>query len=305
MVGSHAQIADVHRIEGVPYTVLPSSGKAPYGTPDRGGFTGWMRWSVDGDATAAQQWITADVRAFAQSVDARRARRARGGRERRRSSGSIVQPSGVCPARGWCRCATRCRSAGAARRTSRSATDADGRGAGKDAHLRPAHAQADRACASGEVDGARRPPTRCASTPGRSRWRRSSSRRSIRTQVTRVSEDAPVGGTVPPTLSLTLAGPVSFGAFTPGVARELHGLDDRDRDLDGRRRGAERRRPVDGGHGPPGQRRVLARRGRSQGWARSKTWSAPASNEGGARSSSSRPIGAERRRCARAATARR
>ena len=36
-----------------------------------------------------------------------------------------------------------------------------------------------------------------------------------------MSEDAPVGGTVPPpTLSLTLAGPVSFGAFTPGVARE-------------------------------------------------------------------------------------
>ena len=42
----------------------------------------------------------------------------------------------------------------------------------------------------------------------------------IRTQVTRVSEDAPVGGTVPATLALTLAGPVSFGAFTPGVARE-------------------------------------------------------------------------------------
>ncbi len=68
MVGSHAQIADVHRIEGVPYTVLPSSGKDPYGTPDRGGFTGWLDWHVDQDATAAQQWLTADVRAFAQSI---------------------------------------------------------------------------------------------------------------------------------------------------------------------------------------------------------------------------------------------
>ena len=45
MVGSHAQIAYVHRIEGVPYMVLPSSGKDPYGTPDRGGFTGWLDWS--------------------------------------------------------------------------------------------------------------------------------------------------------------------------------------------------------------------------------------------------------------------
>ena len=33
-------------------------------------------------------------------------------------------------------------------------------------------------------------------------------------------EEAPVGGTVPATLSLTLGAPASFGAFTPGVARE-------------------------------------------------------------------------------------
>ena len=55
MAGSHAQIADVHRVEGVPYIVLPSSGKAPYGTPDRGGITGWLQWSVDRDATAGEQ----------------------------------------------------------------------------------------------------------------------------------------------------------------------------------------------------------------------------------------------------------
>ena len=47
MVGSHAQIANVQREQGVAYIVHPSSGKAPYGTPDRGGFTGWMRWTVD------------------------------------------------------------------------------------------------------------------------------------------------------------------------------------------------------------------------------------------------------------------
>jgi hypothetical protein len=37
---------------------------------------------------------------------------------------------------------------------------------------------------------------------------------------TRVSADAEVGGTVAATLSLSLAGPVSFGAFVPGVAQE-------------------------------------------------------------------------------------
>ena len=96
MVGSHAQIADVHRIEGVPYTVLPSSGKAPYGTPDRGGFTGWMRWSVDRDASASQQWIEADVRAFAQSASLTGPDAVEVG-ESAQIEGSIVQPSGVLP----------------------------------------------------------------------------------------------------------------------------------------------------------------------------------------------------------------
>ena len=32
--------------------------------------------------------------------------------------------------------------------------------------------------------------------------------------------DGTVGGTVPATLSLTLGAPASFGAFTPGVAKE-------------------------------------------------------------------------------------
>jgi hypothetical protein len=34
------------------------------------------------------------------------------------------------------------------------------------------------------------------------------------------SQTADVGGTVPPTLSLTLGAPASFGAFTPGVAKD-------------------------------------------------------------------------------------
>ena len=34
------------------------------------------------------------------------------------------------------------------------------------------------------------------------------------------SEDLPVGATVPATLSLTLGTPATFGAFTPGVARD-------------------------------------------------------------------------------------
>ena len=69
MVGSHAQIANVDRVEGVPYVVLPSSGKSPYGTPDRGGMTGWVRWSVDPSADADGDWLDLDVRPFAQQVD--------------------------------------------------------------------------------------------------------------------------------------------------------------------------------------------------------------------------------------------
>ncbi|MEU0970035.1 hypothetical protein ABZ357_33195 [Streptomyces sp. NPDC005917] len=94
MVGSHAQIANVHRLEGVPYTVLPSSGKDPYGTPDRGGFTGWVDWSVDADRSANQQWIEADVRAFAQSLTLNTPASVEAGKTAQ-LSGSIVQPQGV------------------------------------------------------------------------------------------------------------------------------------------------------------------------------------------------------------------
>ncbi|MEV4420617.1 phosphodiester glycosidase family protein [Patulibacter sp. NPDC049589] len=94
MVGSHAQIADVHRLEGVPYTVLPSSGKDPYGTPDRGGFTGFLRWTVDPDDDAGQPWLTADVNAFAQSITLNTPESLEVSTSAP-LSGSIVQPSGV------------------------------------------------------------------------------------------------------------------------------------------------------------------------------------------------------------------
>jgi hypothetical protein len=94
MTGSHAQILDVHREEGVPYTVLPSSGKAPYGTPDRGGITGWVRWSVDDDATAAEPWVTADARAFGASVELNAPASVEVGTSAT-LSGSILQPNGV------------------------------------------------------------------------------------------------------------------------------------------------------------------------------------------------------------------
>jgi 3',5'-cyclic AMP phosphodiesterase CpdA len=94
MTGSHAQIVDVRRDEGVPYTVLPSSGKSPYGTPDRGGMTGWIKWHVDNDATASQQWLTADVRAFATRITLNAPDRVEVGTTAT-LSGSIVQPSGV------------------------------------------------------------------------------------------------------------------------------------------------------------------------------------------------------------------
>ena len=62
-----------------------------------------------------------------------------------------------------------------------------------------------------------------------------------------------VGGSVPATLALTLGAAATFGPFTPGVDQRLHGLDDRQRDLVGRRRRAQRERP-----GLPDQRRVRA-----------------------------------------------
>ncbi|WP_349239743.1 phosphodiester glycosidase family protein [Patulibacter sp. SYSU D01012] len=94
MAGSHAQILDVHRVEGVPYTVLPSSGKSPYGVPDRGGVTGWLNWHVDRDTDADGQWLTADARAFASQITLNTPASVEVGTSAT-LSGSLRQPSGV------------------------------------------------------------------------------------------------------------------------------------------------------------------------------------------------------------------
>jgi exopolysaccharide biosynthesis protein len=96
MVGSHAQIMNVRREQGVPYIVLPSSGKAPYGTPDRGGITGWVRWGVDSDANAAEEWLSLDVRPFAQSIDLQAPEQLEVG-SAATLGGTLVQPTGVNP----------------------------------------------------------------------------------------------------------------------------------------------------------------------------------------------------------------
>ncbi len=55
-----------------------------------------------------------------------------------------------------------------------------------------------------------------------------------------VNTPGTIGGSVPATLSLTLAGPANFGAFTPGVAKEYTAVDRGDGHQHGRRRDAER-----------------------------------------------------------------
>jgi hypothetical protein len=96
MIGSHAQVAAVQRIEGVPYTVLPPAGQDPSATPDQGGFTGWADWAVDPARAAAQQWLTVDLHAFAQSVTLNAPASVAPGSSAP-LSGSIVQPAGVSP----------------------------------------------------------------------------------------------------------------------------------------------------------------------------------------------------------------
>jgi 3',5'-cyclic AMP phosphodiesterase CpdA len=94
MIGSHAQVAYVHQIEGINYVVLPSSGKDPYGTPDHGGFTGWDDWSIDPEASATQQWLTGNIHAFAQSITLNAPEEVEV-KKAGVASGSIVQPEGV------------------------------------------------------------------------------------------------------------------------------------------------------------------------------------------------------------------
>ncbi|MBF6621435.1 MAG: phosphodiester glycosidase family protein [Patulibacter sp.] len=96
MTGGHASNAFTHNDEGVHYSVVSSTGKGAYGAPDRGGFNGWNRWSVDQAANADQQWLTGEVRAFAQSITLNAPESVEVG-AKATLSGSIVQPNGVQP----------------------------------------------------------------------------------------------------------------------------------------------------------------------------------------------------------------
>ncbi|MFA4930175.1 MAG: metallophosphoesterase, partial [Patulibacter sp.] len=96
MSGSHAQNAFTQRVDGVSYNVLTATGKGAYGSADRGGFNGWSRWSVDQDAKGDEQWLTADVRAYAQSIAINAPESIEVGTSTT-LSGSIVQPNGVQP----------------------------------------------------------------------------------------------------------------------------------------------------------------------------------------------------------------
>lgn len=49
-VAGHAGSLDVSRVEGVPYTVVSTTGKDPYGSPEDGGFRHWTLFGVDSDA---------------------------------------------------------------------------------------------------------------------------------------------------------------------------------------------------------------------------------------------------------------
>ena len=55
-VSGHAHVADFERVDGVPYVVLPSGGKVPYGEPANGGFNGWMLFGVDPSAETGNQF---------------------------------------------------------------------------------------------------------------------------------------------------------------------------------------------------------------------------------------------------------
>jgi hypothetical protein len=202
MAGSHAQIVDVRRVDGVPYMVLPSSGKSPYGTPDRGGFTGWVRFGVD--PGASDRWLRADVRAFAQSatIDApdTLVTGATGA-----ISGSIVQPSGVQPGTRVVplRYPMSVHWGGSGNLAIGKAADTTG----KVAVLDPV---------AGTITGLRSGQVTVA--VANESMRDGDDLAPVTASKTIVvGVPGTVGGTVAPTLSLSVGGAASFGAFTPGI----------------------------------------------------------------------------------------
>lgn len=68
-IAGHAHAVNVRRSEGVPYMVLGSVGKVPYGPVNKGGFYSWALFGVDPTpAPSGQNWIRAEVRALLESI---------------------------------------------------------------------------------------------------------------------------------------------------------------------------------------------------------------------------------------------
>ncbi|WP_249870818.1 phosphodiester glycosidase family protein [Oceanobacillus saliphilus] len=83
-ISGHAHMVHLERVEGVPYLIVGSSGKAPYGTPDNGGFYAWTMFGIDptpvpdhafGPENGAEQstvrdsdWIEVEVRPILDSI---------------------------------------------------------------------------------------------------------------------------------------------------------------------------------------------------------------------------------------------
>lgn len=80
----HAHTVSLQRVEGVPYMVLGSVGKTPYGPADNGGFNAWTLFGVDPTAVpdraagpeqagessrvAGTEWLRAEVRPVLESI---------------------------------------------------------------------------------------------------------------------------------------------------------------------------------------------------------------------------------------------
>ena len=74
-VAGHAGTVDFSRVEGVPYTVLGTSGKDPYGPPGDGGFREWRLFGIDASPERSREpaertdWLRAEVRPLLDSID--------------------------------------------------------------------------------------------------------------------------------------------------------------------------------------------------------------------------------------------
>ncbi|MFC4560011.1 phosphodiester glycosidase family protein [Virgibacillus kekensis] len=84
-ISSHAHTVHLERVEGVPYMVVASAGKSPYGSPENGGFYAWTMFGIDPSPVPDQavgpehandtskvegtEWIRAEVRPILESIE--------------------------------------------------------------------------------------------------------------------------------------------------------------------------------------------------------------------------------------------